>query len=55
MDARLPLSVLLLARDETRRLESLIPALAFAREVVAAFGGRGADVVLDLVGGDWLP
>ncbi len=30
-------------------------AIAFAREVVAAFGGRGADVVLDLVGGDWLP
>lgn len=29
--------------------------ITFAREVVAAFGGRGADVALDLVGGEWLP
>jgi len=34
MDARLPVSVLLLARDETPRIEALIPALAFAREAV---------------------
>src|SRR6185503_2262780 len=30
----LPISVLLLARDEARRLEALLPALGFAREVV---------------------
>lgn len=34
MDDRLPLSVLLLARDEAERLEALLPTLAFAREVV---------------------
>lgn len=38
MDAepRLPLSVMLLARDETAAIERLVPALAFAREVVVA-------------------
>jgi len=34
-------SVLLLARDETRDLEELIPALAFAREVVVVWDPRG--------------
>lgn len=34
MSERLPISVLLLARDEAARLEALLPALAFAREVV---------------------
>lgn len=41
MDDRLPISVLLLARDETRDLEELIPALAFAREVVVVWDLRG--------------
>jgi len=34
MDSKLPLSVLLLARDEARRLEALLPRLGFAREIV---------------------
>jgi len=37
----LPISVLLLARDETRRLEALLPALDFAREVVVVWDPRG--------------
>jgi hypothetical protein len=44
MDApRLPLSVLLLARDETAALEDLVPGLAFAREVVVVWDARGAE------------
>ena len=38
---RLPISVLLLARDETRDLEELLPALAFASEVVVVWDPRG--------------
>jgi hypothetical protein len=41
MDDKLPLSVLLLARDETAGLEALLPALAFAREVVVVWDARG--------------
>jgi len=41
MPAELPISVLLLARDETRDLEELLPALAFAREVVMVWDPRG--------------
>jgi (heptosyl)LPS beta-1,4-glucosyltransferase len=41
MDDRAPISVLLLARDETRDLEELIPALAWAREVVVVWDPRG--------------
>ncbi len=41
MDDRLPLSVLLLARDETADLEALLPALGFAREVVVVWDERG--------------
>lgn len=41
MDARLPLSVLLLARDETADLEALIPALGFAREIVVVWDAHG--------------
>jgi hypothetical protein len=41
MDDRLPVSVLLLARDETAGLESLLPALAFAREVVVVWDAHG--------------
>jgi glycosyl transferase family 2 len=37
----LPISVLLLARDEARRLETLLPALSFAREVVVVWDARG--------------
>ena len=41
MPERLPLSVLLLARDETRDLEQLLPRLAFAAEVVVVWDPRG--------------
>jgi hypothetical protein len=41
MDERSAVSVLLLARDETRDLEELIPQLAFAREVVVVWDPRG--------------
>ncbi len=41
MSDRSPISVLLLARDETRDLEALIPALAFASEVVVVWDPRG--------------
>jgi hypothetical protein len=43
MDAELPLSVLLLARDETRGIEELLPALSFARQVVVVWDARGAE------------
>jgi len=42
MSADLPLSVLLLVRDETRDVEELLPTLAFAREVVVVWDPRGA-------------
>lgn len=42
MDDKLPISVLLLARDETRELAALLPALAFAREIVVVWD-RGGD------------
>jgi len=41
MADRLPLSVLLLARDEVRDLEELIPSLAFAAEIVVVWDPRG--------------
>jgi (heptosyl)LPS beta-1,4-glucosyltransferase len=41
MAETLPLSVLLLARDETRDIEELLPALSFAREVVVVWDPRG--------------
>ncbi len=41
MDDRLSISILLLARDETRDLEALIPALGFAREVLVVWDPRG--------------
>lgn len=41
MSDPLPISVLLLARDETRELAALLPALAFAREVVVVWDPRG--------------
>ncbi len=47
MDDRLPISVLLLARDETRDLEELIPTLAFAREVVVVWDPRGERATRD--------
>lgn len=43
MPERLPISVLLLARDEARRLESLLPALDFAREVVVVLDAATRD------------
>jgi (heptosyl)LPS beta-1,4-glucosyltransferase len=41
MPPDLPISVLLLARDETRLLEQLLPGLAFAREVIVVWDTRG--------------
>jgi len=41
MSEALPISVLLLARDETRELEELLPALSFAREVVVVWDANG--------------
>jgi hypothetical protein len=41
MSETLPISVLLLARDETAALEALIPALGFAREVVVVWDANG--------------
>ena len=39
--AKLPLSVLLLLRDEVRDVEELLPSLAFAAEVVVVWDPRG--------------
>ena len=39
--APLPVSVLLLARDETADLEALVPALSFAREIVVVWDEAG--------------
>ena len=41
MSDRLPVSVLLLARDETQHLAALLPTLSFAREVVVVWDPRG--------------
>ncbi|MGH7742251.1 MAG: glycosyltransferase family 2 protein [Candidatus Eiseniibacteriota bacterium] len=41
MSEALPISVLLLARDETRELSRLIPVLSFARETVVVWDPRG--------------
>ncbi len=41
MPEKLTVSVLLLARDEVRDLEALLPSLAFAREVVVVWDPRG--------------
>jgi hypothetical protein len=41
MDDRLPISVLLLARDEVQLLAELLPTLAFAREIVMVTDPRG--------------
>lgn len=41
MAERLPVSVLLLVRDETRDVEELLPSLAFAAEVVVVWDPRG--------------
>ncbi len=41
MDDKLPLSVLLLVRDEVADVEALLPTLAFARQVVVVWDPRG--------------
>lgn len=41
MTDALPVSVLLLVRDEVRDVEELLPTLAFAREVVVVWDARG--------------
>src|SRR5436309_2304733 len=48
MDDRLPISVLLLARDEAELLAELLPALAFAREIVMVWDPRGDPAVRSL-------
>ncbi len=48
MSEPLPLSVLLLARDESLALERLLPALAFARETVVVWDDRGDPGTRDL-------
>jgi len=47
MDEKSPVSVLLLARDETRDLEELIPQLGFAREVLVVWDPRGDRATLE--------
>ena len=51
MSAPLPISVLLLARDETRDLEELLPSLAFASEVVVVWDPRGEPATRDAARG----
>lgn len=51
MDDRLPISVLLLARDEVELLAELLPTLAFAREIVMVLDPRG-DPALRKLGAD---
>ena len=48
MDDRLPVSVLLLARDERDALATLLPTLAFAREIVVVIDPRGDRSVREL-------
>lgn len=48
MDARLPISVLLLARDEHADLARLLPTLTFAEEVVVVWDPRGSEAVSEL-------
>lgn len=48
MDDKLPLSVLLLVRDEVADLEVLLPTLAFAREVVVVWDPRGSSAARDV-------
>src|SRR3989442_13080847 len=47
MDA-LPISVLLLARDEAARLEDLLPRLGFAREVVVVVDAATRDATREV-------
>ena len=47
MAEKLPLSVLLLARDETQDLEQLLPQLSFAAEVVVVWDPRGERATRD--------
>ncbi|MCC6650855.1 MAG: glycosyltransferase family 2 protein [Candidatus Eisenbacteria bacterium] len=47
MSADLPISVLLLARDETADVTALLPALRFAREVVVVWDPRGERATRD--------
>jgi glycosyltransferase involved in cell wall biosynthesis len=48
MDERLPISVLLLARDEAARLAALLPTLAFAAEVVVVVDAASRDATRDV-------
>jgi len=48
MPDRLPISVLLLARDEAQRLAVLLPALDFAREVVVVVDAASQDATREL-------
>jgi glycosyltransferase involved in cell wall biosynthesis len=51
MAERLPISVLLLARDESARLATLLPTLAFAREVVVVVDAASVDGTRDVAEG----
>ena len=46
-NSRLPISVLLLVRDEVRDVEELLPSLAFAAEVVVVCDPRGDRAALE--------
>jgi len=46
-EARLPISVLLLLRDEVRDVEALLPTLSFAAEVVVVWDARGDRAALE--------
>ena len=48
MSDPLPISILLLARDEATRLEVLLPTLSFAREVVVVLDGDGQNDPADI-------
>ena len=45
---RLPVSVLLLARDEAARLAELLPALGFAAEVVVVVDAATTDATREI-------
>ena len=48
MSTALPISVLLLARDEAARLDALLPTLAFAREVVVVVDAATRDATREV-------
>jgi Glycosyl transferase family 2 len=49
MNAPLPISILLLARSEARELETLLPRLGFAAEIVAVCDPRGDEATRGVI------